>query len=88
MVPPEMTSQQVILDVSHNFQGMEALLNRISFEYPNVKSISVAFAISKKKKLDEVLALFQKDKRVQSLHIVGRPHFKLMNVEEAHDKLS
>ena len=72
----------------HNFQGISSVLDRISVEYPSVKNISVVFTISKKKKIDDVLDLLEADERVKSLHVVGRPHFKLLPPREAHEKIS
>ena len=78
----------VILDVCHNLQGIEAVLDRISVEYPDVDNISIVFTISKKKKIDEVLDLFEADQRISDVHVVGRPHFKLMPVVDAHKIIS
>lgn len=64
------------------------MLDRISAEYPQVDDISVVFTISKKKKLDEVFDLFQADKRITQVHVVGKPHFKLKDPVEAHETIS
>ena len=63
------------------------MLDRISVEYPLVDNISVVFTISKKKKIDEVLDLFEADQRITDVHVVGRPHFKLMSPVEAHETM-
>ena len=73
----------VIMDVCHNFQGINSVLERIKHELPHVNNISVLFAISRKKALDDVLQLFESDRRITDLHVISRPHFKLLPTEEA-----
>ena len=46
------------MDVCHNYQGIEAVLNKIKHEFPDVKKVRIAYVVSKKKKLDEIVELF------------------------------
>lgn len=70
--------EKIILDVCHNFQGIKAVLKQIDYQFPQVKKITIAFAISRKKKLDDVIELFDLDSRVKALHVLGKKNFKLM----------
>ena len=86
-VPANLTKHNVILDVSHNLQGVNSLLERVRQEMPQIQRISVAFAVGKKKKIDDVMDLFESDERVHSVFVVGQKHFKLQDVDEAHESL-
>lgn len=44
---------------------------------PQIQRISVACAVGKKKKIDDVMDLFESDERVHSVFVVGQKHFKL-----------
>ena len=37
------------------------MLEKIKIEYPEVKNIKIAFVISKKKKLDDIIPLFNEN---------------------------
>ena len=79
--------EKIILDVCHNLQGFTAVLKQIKVKYPQVKKITLAFVISRKKKIDDVIQLFEKDDRVKAIHVVGKPHFKLMESEQGHEAI-
>jgi len=53
-----------------------------------VKKITIAFAISRKKKLDDVIELFDLDSRVKALHVLGKQNFKLMESEDAQEVIT
>lgn len=80
-------NQKIILDVCHNHQGIYSVLNKISVEYPEVKNIKIAFVISKKKKLDSVVELFNDNRKVKEVSVISRPHMRLLSAEQAHENL-
>ena len=63
------------------------MLKQIKVKYPQVKKITLAFVISRKKKIDEVIELFDKDDRIKAIHVVGKPHFKLMDSDQAQEQI-
>ena len=79
--------EKIILDVCHNLQGFAAVLKQIKVKYPQVKKITLAFVISRKKKIDDVIELFDKDERVKAIHVVSKPHFKLMDSDQGHEQI-
>lgn len=79
--------EKIILDVCHNLQGFSAVLQQIKVMYPQVKKITLAFVISRKKKIDDVIELFDKDDRIKAIHVVGKPHFKLLDSDQGHEQI-
>lgn len=73
--------QKIVMDVCHNYQGIQSVLNKINVEYPEVKNIKIAFVISKKKKLDDVIDLFNENPKIKDVHVISRPHMRLMSAE-------
>ena len=63
------------------------MINKINVEYPEVKNIKIAFVISKKKKLNDVIELFNENKKIKEVNIISRPHMRLMSAEDAHKNL-
>lgn len=63
------------------------MLRKAEVEFPDVKKIKVAFVASKKKKLESVVDLFNENKNVSDVHVISRPHLKLLRADLAHDKL-
>ena len=57
-------------------------------QYPLVKKITLAFVISRKKKIDDVIELFEKDDRVKAIHVISKPHFKLLGAEQGHEQIN
>jgi len=45
------------------------------------------FVVSKKKNIDEVINLFENNDKVSEIHIVSRPHMRLLQEREAHRKI-
>ena len=41
--------------------------------------------ISKKKKIDDVIDLFNKDDRVKQIYVLGKPHFKLLDYDKGYE---
>lgn len=75
------------MDVCHNYQGIEAVLNKIKHQFPDVKKVRIAYVVSKKKKLDEIVELFNDTDQVHSIHVISRPHVRLMSADEAYHKI-
>jgi hypothetical protein len=44
--------------------------------------------ISKKKKLEDTIELFNKNSKISDIHIMSRPHMRLESAEGAHEKLA
>ena len=47
-----------------------------------VKRIKIVFAISKNKKLDDIIQLLENESLVSDIHLVSRPHTRLKQVDE------
>lgn len=47
----------------------------------------IAYVVSKKKKLDEIVELFNESEQVHSINVISRPHVRLMSADEAHNKI-
>jgi folylpolyglutamate synthase/dihydropteroate synthase len=80
--------QKIIMDVCHNFQGIESVLTKIAVEHPEVKNIKIAFAISRKKKLEEIIELFNANPKVKEINILSNSHLRLMSADEAQERMS
>jgi hypothetical protein len=63
------------------------VINKINVEYPEIKNIKIAFVISKKKKLDDVIELFNEDQTITEVSVISAPHMRLMSAEDAHENL-
>ena len=63
------------------------MINKINVEYPEVKNIKIAFVISKKKKLNDVIELFNENQKIKEVNVISRPHMRLMSAEDAHENL-
>ena len=63
------------------------MINKINVEYPEVKNIKIAFVISKKKKLNDVVELFNENQKIKDVSVISRPHMRLMSAEDAHENL-
>jgi hypothetical protein len=63
------------------------VINKINVEYPEVKNIKIAFVISKKKKLNDVIELFNENQKIKEVNIISMPHMRLMSAEDAHKNL-
>ena len=59
-----MPGKSIILDVCHNIQGFNAVLENIRVMMPNVRKVKVAFAISKKKSIEDVVELFDHEELI------------------------
>ena len=75
------------MDVCHNVQGFQSVLRKAEVDFPNVKKIKIAFVASKKKKLDEVIEMFNDNGKVSDVFVISRPHQRLLRAESAHLKL-
>lgn len=56
-------------------------------EYPDVKRIKIAFVCSRKKKLDDVVELFNNHDKISDVFAISRPHQRLLNPEDAFQKI-
>ena len=83
-----MPGKNIVLDVCHNIQGFEAVFQNIKVKYPQIRKIKVAFAISKKKKLEDVVELFEETELVSEVHVISRPHMRLIDAQDAHTKMT
>ena len=43
--------------------------------------------ISKKKQIEDVIDLFNKDDRVKQIFVLGKPHFKLLDYDKGHQMI-
>ena len=83
-----MPGKSIILDVCHNIQGFNAVLENIRVMMPNVRKVKVAFAISKKKSIEDVVELFDHEELISEVHVLSRPHMRLVDAQKAHDQMS
>lgn len=83
-----MRDERTILDVCHNPQGFEAVFESIRVNYPEIKKVKIAFAISKKKKLEDVVDLFESTELISEVHVISRPHMRLIEADKAHNKMT
>lgn len=79
-----MPGRQIIIDVAHNTQAVEAVMSEIQRRFSHVNRVKVVFAVSFKKILKETLDILEKNERVKDVYVVGSDHFKLLGPEEAH----
>jgi hypothetical protein len=63
------------------------VFRKAEVEFPDVKKIKIAFVASKKKKLDEVIEMFNEHEKVSDVFVISRPHQRLLRADSAHTKV-
>lgn len=77
-----------MLDVCHNIDGFQAVIQQVKTEYPTVEGVQIVFGISKSKKLDDILTFLDNEQLVTDLYLVSRPHMRLFSPTVAHKMVS
>lgn len=80
--------ETIVLDVCHNIDGFRAVIQQAKTQYPTARKVSIVFGISKSKKLDDILALLDKEELISDLYLVSRPHMRLHTPQNAHKLVS
>ena len=74
--------ETIVLDVCHNIDGFNAVIEQINQKFPYVDKIKLVFGVSKSKKLDTLIQLLESCPKVSDIHLVSRPHMRLYKVED------
>jgi len=79
--------QNVILDVCHNYQGIEQVVKQLPFEFPQIKKLKILFCVSISKVLEQTIELFNKSDLISEVHVISKISIKTARVDDAHARM-